>query len=72
MYVEIDVTNLQEIRSEMWSIKKIYNICIDQGWPDFFAYGPNFIYCIADRKFFFCFKYDMIDVNLGYFCYKNS
>jgi len=46
---------------------------IDQGWPDIFAYGPNFIkilYC--GPQIFFGFKYDMIDVNLGYFCYKNS
>jgi len=43
---------------------------VKQEWPDFFAYGPNFI--IAGRKIFFGFKYDMIDVNLEYFCYKNS
>jgi len=50
---------------------------IEQGWPDFFAYGPNFIkilFCWPQKKIFgmFFLKYDIIDVNFGYFSYINS
>jgi len=41
---------------------------LDQGWPDFFAYGQNFIKIL----FLFFLKYDIIDVNFGYFSYINS
>ncbi len=50
---------------------------ITQGWPDFFAYGPNFIkilFCGLQKFFFamFFLKYDIIDVNFGYFSHINS
>jgi len=46
---------------------------INQGWPDFIAYGPNFIKILfCGPQIFFCMfflKYEIIDDKFGYFSY---
>ncbi len=62
----------------VFSIVQIYFLTLtiqrhilDQGWPDFSSYNPNFnkiMYCGLQKKLgLFFFKYDMIDVSLFYF-----
>ncbi len=64
------MTKTFEVRTK---IEMRYVIGYTRGGQTFLLKGQiSLKYCIAGRKFFFDFKYDMIDVNLGYFCYKNS
>jgi len=69
---------LTEIDSIFVSVTNLGSstLLINQGWPDFFANGPNFIkilfFGLQNIFGMFFLKYDIIDVNLGYFSYINS